>query len=172
MERSLTPDVQRVFIALAAIALVTIAGGVAGQHRAIIFDGLARLMICHSTTLLPVLTPGVRIGHRVTIACIVVFAILLNALPLAVVATSNQGIAFFDAFYRMGVLMFGAGHLDHVVGLTNANFMRFERERLICKVLKNGRPIHDMAISKQVASSRIYRLKVQDGRRTARSKIG
>lgn len=111
MARSLTPDLPRIFIAAASLAVVTIAGGVAGQLGAIMVGGLAGLVLCRSTALPPLRTTVFRIGHRVATACIVVFAILLTALPFVVSATGNQGIALFDAFYRSGALVFGGGHV-------------------------------------------------------------
>jgi chromate transporter len=41
----------------------------------------------------------------------VIFAFLLLVPPLVVGATGSQGLAFFDAFYRSGALVFGGGHV-------------------------------------------------------------
>jgi chromate transporter len=111
MARGLTPDLPRIFIAAASLAVVTIAGGVAGQLGAIMVGGLAGLVLCRSTALPPLRTTVFRIGRRVATACFVVFAALFIVLPFAVSATGNQGIALFDAFYRSGALVFGGGHV-------------------------------------------------------------
>ncbi|PZN97203.1 MAG: chromate transporter [Alphaproteobacteria bacterium] len=111
MARSLAPDLPRGLIAVAAFALVLVAGGVAGQLGAIAVGAVAGLAIGRSPTPPSQVAGGFRVGRTTALACIGAFAALLVALPLAVAATGNQGVAVFDAFYRSGALVFGGGHV-------------------------------------------------------------
>jgi len=54
---------------------------------------------------------GFTPGRRVAIASLVLFAILLFALPLLAEATGNHAIELVSRFYRSGSLVFGGGHV-------------------------------------------------------------
>jgi len=111
MARSLTPDLQRILIAVAALCLVTVVGGTLGQLGAILLGGVAGMIVCRPGELPASGVAGFGIGRRTSIACLIGFAGLLAILPLAAMATGDQGIAMFDAFYRSGALVFGGGHV-------------------------------------------------------------
>jgi chromate transporter len=51
------------------------------------------------------------IPRGLAISCLVVFGLLLAALPLLRQATASQPVAVFDSFYRSGALVFGGGHV-------------------------------------------------------------
>lgn len=53
----------------------------------------------------------VRLGQRTGAALLIVFAALLVLLPLAAQWWPGRGLALFDAFYRVGALVFGGGHV-------------------------------------------------------------
>ena len=53
----------------------------------------------------------VRLGQRMGAALLIVFAALLVLLPLAAQWWPGRGLALFDAFYRVGALVFGGGHV-------------------------------------------------------------
>jgi len=111
MARTLTPDRQRIAIALAATAIVVLAGGPAGQLAAIAAGASAGYWLCRG----PLAQPGVElsmpVGRRAGIAALALFGILLLGLPLSAGLTEDRPLALFDAFYRSGALVFGGGHV-------------------------------------------------------------
>ena len=111
MARTLTPDRRRIAIALAAIAIVVLAGGPAGQLAAIAAGAGAGYWLCRG----PVAQPGAElsapISRRAGIAALVLFGVLLLGLPLSASLTAYPPLALFDAFYRSGALVFGGGHV-------------------------------------------------------------
>lgn len=111
MARTLTPDRARSGIALAAVALVTVAGGSLGQIGAIVAGAVAGVLICSAD-------PSTATGHlafpvrrRAAMVAFVLFAALFFLPPLIAVATASQGLSLFDAFYHSGALVFGGGHV-------------------------------------------------------------
>lgn len=111
MARTLTPDIRRAAIAIMAVALVTLAGGALGQIGAILIGGIIGLMICRSSVAVPVGALAFNVSRRTGLACLLIFILLLVALPLAAANTGNGTVALFDAFYRSGALVFGGGHV-------------------------------------------------------------
>jgi chromate transporter len=111
MARTLTPDRRRIAIALAAIAIVVLARGPAGQLAAIAAGAGAGYWLCRG----PVAQPGAElampVSRRAGIAALVLFGVLLLGLPLLAALTEHRPLALFDAFYRSGALVFGGGHV-------------------------------------------------------------
>jgi chromate transporter len=108
MAKSLTPDLQRISIAVASVAIVVMIGGSFGQLVAIALGGLLGLMVCRhvggkGADALPL------VSKRVGVGALIAFFMLLLGLPL--VAGTGEGVALFDAFYRAGALVFGGGHV-------------------------------------------------------------
>lgn len=111
MARTLTPDRARSGIALAAVALVTVAGGSLGQIGAIAAGAVAGLLLCRAD-------PSAATGHlafpvrrRAAMAAFVLFAALFVLPPSIAAATASQTLSLFDAFYHSGALVFGGGHV-------------------------------------------------------------
>lgn len=111
MARTLTPDRARSGIALAAVALVTVAGGSLGQIGAIAAGAVAGLLICRAD-------PSTAAGHlafpvrrRAAMVAFVLFAALFVLPPTIAAATASQALSLFDAFYHSGALVFGGGHV-------------------------------------------------------------
>ncbi|MCW0001999.1 chromate efflux transporter [Pararhizobium sp. YC-54] len=111
MAKNLTPDRQRIGIALAAIGIVIAPIGLLGQIGAILFGAVAGLWLCRSNG-------GPVTGHlefpitkRAGATALILFALLLTIPPIIVSMTGVQSVALFDAFYRSGVLVFGGGHV-------------------------------------------------------------
>ena len=111
MAKNLTPDHQRIGIALAAVWIVVAPMGMLGQITAILVGALAGLWLCRSQG-------GAITGHleypvtkRAGAVALVIFTVLLVLPPILVSVTGNQAIALFDAFYRAGALVFGGGHV-------------------------------------------------------------
>jgi chromate transporter len=111
MARTLTPDRARAGIALLAVALVMLVGGSIGQIAAIAIGAGLGLWLCRG---LPAADAGrlnFGVPKRVGAGALVVFALLLVALPLVATASALPPLALFDAFYRSGALVFGGGHV-------------------------------------------------------------
>ena len=111
MARSLTPDPQRVLIAVVAAAMVTLMAGSIGQVGAILLGALAGLVFCRGLTAAnsPDKTSGP--GRATAIVCLVLFFLLLLLLPWLAALTRDHALGVFSAFYRSGALVFGGGHV-------------------------------------------------------------
>jgi chromate transporter len=113
MWRSLCPDPARAGIATGAVLLVVFMPGAAGQMGAIISGAIAGLWLCGSMQV-------TNAGHcylnrqpsrQTALLALLSFFILLFSLPFVAMATSSQAVALMDAFYRVGSLVFGGGHV-------------------------------------------------------------
>ncbi|MGV8998250.1 MAG: chromate efflux transporter [Parvibaculaceae bacterium] len=110
MARSLTPDLPRIVIALAALVVLLIFPLAAVQIVVLIAGGITGYMIL--TPPPPSAHPALRVpvGRKAGAALIAVFFILLALLPLA--ATHGDDMfRLADSFYRAGALVFGGGHV-------------------------------------------------------------
>jgi chromate transporter len=107
MARSLCPDRPRAAIGTAALVLSLAAPNAAGQIGAIFLGALAGLAF--SKTDADAVPPPVAmpVSRNAGLACLGAFAVLL----LLALLPSTGILAFFDAFYRAGALVFGGGHV-------------------------------------------------------------
>jgi chromate transporter len=110
MSRTLTPDRERAGIALAAVLIVISLPGSAGQIAAIAFGALAGWRYCHAGAPADASPLHFPVARRAGAAALCLFALLL-LLPPLFAAHGSRAIAFFDAFYRSGALVFGGGHV-------------------------------------------------------------
>jgi chromate transporter len=111
MARSLAPDRQRSAIAVAALALAMLLAGSMGQVAAIALGVLAGLVWCRGELAATHSTVSFGISKRFGAMALVLFGVLLFALPLLANVAGSQGLNLFDAFYRAGSLVFGGGHV-------------------------------------------------------------
>jgi chromate transporter len=111
MAHSLTPDRERVAIALVAVAIVVFVGGSIGQISAIVLGAIAGLRVCRADGPAPTGALSLSVSHRSGMVALALFAILFVITPLLAARTGSQGLALFDAFYRSGSLVFGGGHV-------------------------------------------------------------
>lgn len=111
MARALTPDKQRAAIALAAVLVVVLIGGAAGQIAAILIGGLAGIGFCQAIGVSRASHLTFPVSRPVGLIALASFFVLLVGLPLASMATGAHGVALFDVFYRAGALVFGGGHV-------------------------------------------------------------
>ena len=110
MARSLANDAPRSVIALAALALVAVAPGAAGQVGAILAGGLLGLALCGKT--IGAVGPGDSAAPPFSRAFGLAFLIAyLALLALAFAPWRESALAFFAAIYRSGALVFGGGHV-------------------------------------------------------------
>jgi chromate transporter len=98
MGQKLTPDWNRVTIAIIAVLLIVAAG-------------LAGLWLFRKTVISEILDFPVPISRRLAIFCLILFFGLLITLPLLRQTTVTDWLPLFDSFYRAGSLVFGGGHV-------------------------------------------------------------
>jgi chromate transporter len=111
MTRTLTPDRARAGIALGAIAIVVFFTGSFGQIAAIALGACAGLWLCRSEAAPHSGDLNFPVTRRGGIVALALFAALLLIPAAVAAATSSQALAWFDAFYRSGALVFGGGHV-------------------------------------------------------------
>lgn len=111
MARTLTPDRERAGIALAAVLIVVFLAGSAGQLAAIVFGGVAGLWLCRNATVTPAGRLSFPVSRGAGVAALTLFFSLLAFLPVAAAVSGSHGVALLDAFYRVGALVFGGGHV-------------------------------------------------------------
>ncbi|MER0238262.1 chromate efflux transporter [Fulvimarina sp. MAC8] len=109
MAKTLTPDPKRASIAVLAIAVLALLPDAAGQVTAILFGGIAGLIILTSDTQGGAGLPPIRIAKPVSLAAFGFFAALLLATPFAAGLTPLAD--FLAGIYRAGALVFGGGHV-------------------------------------------------------------
>jgi len=111
MARALTPDARRAVIAVVAIALVVLVGGVLGQIGAILLGALAGLLLCRAPAEQSEPTTSFRVPKAVGVAAFSLFGVLLAGLPVLAALVRDPALSIVDAFYRAGSLVFGGGHV-------------------------------------------------------------
>ena len=111
MARSLTPDRQRAGIALVAVFAVVMFGGSVAQVAAIVIGGVAGLWLCRNPAAAVDGHLNFPVSKTQGVAALLLFAVLLLALPTLSAVTANGNLHLFDAFYRSGALVFGGGHV-------------------------------------------------------------
>jgi chromate transporter len=111
MAKTLTPDRERAGIALAAVAMVTFAGGSLAQVGAIALGAVAGLWLCKTQAIAPVGHLSFPISRRRGAWVLALAAVLFVVPPLIAQTTVHQAVVLFNAFYRAGALVFGGGHV-------------------------------------------------------------
>ncbi|MBC6416668.1 MAG: chromate efflux transporter [Rhodospirillales bacterium] len=112
MARSLTPDRQRMSLALAVTALLLFWQSPLAQIAALLAGAWAGLLLFRKAGAKERPCPlPLPIGRRTAWVCLLLFALLLAGLPLAAWLIPDRRLALFSAFYRSGSLIFGGGHV-------------------------------------------------------------
>jgi chromate transporter len=109
MARTLCPDRQRASIAALAMVLILNSSSSITQIGAILFGGVAGLLVCRTPAPFATAPRPIPVSRRVGVASLTTFILLLVGLPVGF--GSHPGVALFDAFYRSGALVFGGGHV-------------------------------------------------------------
>jgi chromate transporter len=109
MTRQLCPDLPRVTIAAVAAAAILVTGPAWVQLVVVAAGGVAGLVFCRGVQ--PIAGADLHLGYgpRLGATLLVVFVVLLAALPL--LARDSNLVAVAEAFYRAGALVFGGGHV-------------------------------------------------------------
>src|SRR5262245_62064828 len=113
MARNLTPDRNRVSLAILASLVVLASRTPATQVLVIVAAGLIGWVFLGAEPPAPV-TPGTTHfprGKGVAFASLALFVALLVGLPIARQVAPSHTLAVFDSFYRTGSLVFGGGHV-------------------------------------------------------------
>src|SRR5471032_1111313 len=116
MARRLCPDQRRAAIALMAIAILSILTTVYAQLIVIVLRAVLGLALCQTTTSsdtsrTPRHSHEIRVSRTVGAVALILFCVLLLALPALVGLHAGHAVAVFEAFYRSGALVFGGGHV-------------------------------------------------------------
>ena len=111
MARTLTPDVRRAGIAVAAGLLVLLVGTGWATLAAIALGALAGLLLCRAGEVTAAGGLSIPISRRVGAACLVAVGVLLLGLPLLAALVPSTPLAVADGFFRAGALVFGGGHV-------------------------------------------------------------
>ncbi|MDF2547452.1 MAG: ChrA protein [Anaerosolibacter sp.] len=111
MGKKLTPDRQRITIAIIAAALTLAKPSALTQILIIIIAGVAGLMMYHDAHAPDVQHMNISISKRAGIISFVLFFGLLLILPVLRQLTDHRLMSIFDTFYRVGSLVFGGGHV-------------------------------------------------------------
>ncbi len=105
MARTLTPDLLRIVVAVAAAVVSLWLPSEIGQIAAIVLGGVLGFALVKA----PGMAPPPRGVPRHAYGLLALFFALLAVLPL--LARLDHRLALFDAFYRSGALVFGGGHV-------------------------------------------------------------
>jgi chromate transporter len=111
MLRTLAPDRERATLAVLAAALVIFVPGASGQIAAILLGGVVGFFFLREAAPEGQGALPVNVSRGVALSTLALFFLLLIALPLLAQASGTQALAYFDAFYRAGSLVFGGGHV-------------------------------------------------------------
>jgi chromate transporter len=112
MARSLAPDRDRATMAVAAAAIALSVPSAWGQIGAIVLGGVVGGIVLRGGSLsADHVSLPLSVGRGEAAVALIIFLAFLVGLPLAVPAANNQALAYFDAFYRAGSLVFGGGHV-------------------------------------------------------------
>lgn len=112
MWRKLCPDPARSVLCLLAAAAMLLLPGRWSQVSVILTSAVVGWVFFRrqaSVTLPDDDDP--KAGRRAAVACLILFAALLIALPMMAQGTDSRTLAVFDSFYRSGSLIFGGGHV-------------------------------------------------------------
>jgi chromate transporter len=113
MGKKLCADRARISLCLGAAAVLLAAPGAGAQLGVIAIGGLVGWWRYRDTIDAGAEPAGATEarGHALAAVALGMFFALLVALPALAAATGSHPLAFFDAFYRSGSLVFGGGHV-------------------------------------------------------------
>ncbi|CAM2158385.1 chromate transporter (plasmid) [Pararobbsia alpina] len=116
MARRLCPDRPRALIALIALAMSAVLTATSAQILVILCGGLLGTVVCRSVeSTAKIGTPpesfGFRVSRRIGAVALLLFCVLLFAVPALARSDPSPVLTLFDAFFRSGALVFGGGHV-------------------------------------------------------------
>ncbi|KTC72149.1 chromate transporter [Legionella birminghamensis] len=111
MSSTLCPDKTRASLAVLACIGASLIPNAASQILIILLGGIFGLFFLSSDKALPTSELTFQLKKRSGISVLLLFFILLTLLPLLSLYTRSYPLQLFDAFYRVGALVFGGGHV-------------------------------------------------------------
>ncbi|WP_238400463.1 chromate efflux transporter [Legionella bononiensis] len=111
MSSTLCPDKTRASLAVLACIGASLIPNAIGQLVMILLGGIFGLFFLSPTKDLPTNELTFQLGKRSGIVVLVIFFIVLTLVPLLSLCVTNYPLQLFDAFYRVGSLVFGGGHV-------------------------------------------------------------
>jgi chromate transporter len=111
MARQLCTDAPRIALMSIAACFALLVPSVGAQVSVIVIAALAGLMLFKPQQRVEHEALPIMISQRTGAICLTLFVALLVGLPLLVELFANQSVALVDAFYRVGALVFGGGHV-------------------------------------------------------------
>ena len=111
MGKSLTPDRQRITIAMVAAILTLMIPTASGQIFVIIGAGFVGYVLYRKEEALKPVDIPLSFGKRTGIIAWSIFFVLLISIPLLRPFMQSSLFAIFDIFYRVGSIVFGGGHV-------------------------------------------------------------
>jgi chromate transporter len=111
MMRTLTPDRTRATIAVVATAVILLSERPVSPLAAIALGGILGLIFCRGITTQSSHPLRIPISRTVAVASLAIFLVLLVGPSVFLTIRSSHAVAFFEAFYRSGALVFGGGHV-------------------------------------------------------------
>ncbi|WP_039944276.1 chromate transporter [Thermicanus aegyptius] len=111
MGQKLTPDRNRVTIAIMATTITLLWQAAVSQIVILVMAGLIGLFLYKENKIPELPEIRVPIPRYVAVSSLILFFGLLFGLPLIRSLSSFHWVAVFDSFYRAGSLVFGGGHV-------------------------------------------------------------
>ena len=111
MGKSLCPDKMRASFALGATVIATLIPFSLGQVSAMITSGILGWAFLPDAAFSPHGIIQTRTGKKTGAVLLLIFALVLVALPIFGKELDSPVIKLFDIFYRAGSLVFGGGHV-------------------------------------------------------------
>lgn len=111
MGKSLTPDVQRLMIALGAAIAILLVPTAWAQIIVIVLTGVIGYLLYRKDQAPEAVKLVLTFGKKTGLAAWGIFAALLIGLPLVRPFIESSAFAIFDIFYRVGAIVFGGGHV-------------------------------------------------------------
>jgi chromate transporter len=111
MARVSASDIPRAAIAVIAAGIVLAAPTPLVQVGVIAAGGVVGWLVLRAPPLQAGSLPRFPGGKHRSVVALLIFAVLLVALPIAATTFPNQALSLIDSFYRTGSLVFGGGHV-------------------------------------------------------------
>ncbi|MBT2584142.1 chromate efflux transporter [Planococcus sp. ISL-109] len=111
MGKSLTPDMQRLMIALGAAIVILLVPTAWAQIVVILLTGVIGFFLYRREQAPEAVKLVLTFGKKTGLAAWGIFGVLLVGLPLLRPFVESSAFAIFDIFYRVGAIVFGGGHV-------------------------------------------------------------
>lgn len=109
MAQKLTPDRNRITIAIITAAIALLFPSALTQVALILLAGLIGWLLYRKHDIPPASKTHIPVSRITAASCLLLFFILLFLLPI--LRPFSHWISMFDSFYRSGSLVFGGGHV-------------------------------------------------------------